>query len=133
MAKITRRRVKKEEKESPKMDTKAMYERVAEIKSIIKGLDDESKIIQAELLALDVVAEKIKTSYGTLSLRSRENWKITDIEAVIDYMGQADYNQYSTISKTGIVKAVGNQGFSDIQEDGGAELTSVSSYYQLGK
>lgn len=132
MAKITRRRVKKE-KEVPEMDTKAMYERVAEIKSIIKGLDDEGKLIQAELLALDVVAEKVKTSYGTLSLRTRENYKVVDKEVVIDHMGQDDYNKYSTISKTSIVKAIGEQGFSDVQEEDGVQLNSVSSYYQLGK
>ena len=130
MAKIRRRLTTKRTEVNP--DSKK-YERIAEIKSIIKGLDDEAKTIQAELLAGDMKAESYSTEYGTLTLRTRENWKVTDKSAVILDIGQKAFNKHATISKAGIVNAVGEAGLVGLESDGAVALSSVSEYYQLSK
>ncbi len=126
MALIKRRKIAK--KKAVKFT--AEYNRIAEIKSIIKSLDNECKNIQAKVLAHSKL-KKIKTPFGILFLRTRENYECKDKDMVINYMGQKDYNENSSISKAGIIKAIGEQGFTDIWDKGGMVITSVSKYYQL--
>lgn len=125
MPRIKRRITKKRDN----MD--AEYERLAEIKSINKTLGAEASLIQEKILDSPHKMDKVDTSYGELSLRSRERWKVNDKDDLIIEMGQEEYNEYSTISKTGIVKAVGKKGLKQYEEYGIMELGSVTEYYQL--
>jgi len=132
MSRIIRRRTKKrEEKEEKGMSTSEMGERLAEIKSIIKGLDAEGSAIQEVLLDEPVVTERFKTTYGVLNLRRRANWSIDDKEEIIDYIGQEVYNDKSTISKAGIVAAVGELGLGDLETGGAVVHGKDTQYYQL--
>ena len=127
MPRIKRRLTKKRDN----MDEE--YNRLAEIKSIIKSLDDEAKFIQSKILDSDFKRPFVDTEYGVLTLRIRENWKVVDKPKLIKEMGQKEYNSNSTISKTGIKNSIGTKGLAKMEGEGVLELAYTSTYYQLGK
>lgn len=109
----------------------AQYDRLGEIKSILKTLSEEASIIQEEILDSPHKLDKAETPYGVLDLRAREKWLVVEKDDLIIEMGQDEYNKYSSITKTGIVKSVGAKGLKEYEDYGIVALDSVSEYYQL--
>ncbi len=107
-------------------------ERLAQLKMMIKELDNEAKVIQAELIKEDA-PDKMKTQYGTLVKASRVNWMpISNEDYIARYNVQA-FLEAATITVSGVKKAFGEAGLTKLEEDGLKREKSVSQYYSLRK
>jgi hypothetical protein len=129
MVTLTKKRLVK--KEMPLYQK--LGERLAEIKKVVKSLEEEGAIIQKELLGNNDVRDKIETSFGVLVLRERENWELVNKDTVIKVLGMDEYVLRSSISKTGVIASVGETGFNNIVKKGGFLKKESTQFYQLNK
>jgi hypothetical protein len=105
---------------------------LAKMKTDAKDLEKKIKALQTELIE-EGVATDFETPYGKLSFKMRESFVVADKITLIKYIGQKAYNAHSTISKTGIQKAVGELGFQEVLDKGLMRIKSVSQYFELRK
>lgn len=109
-----------------------LAEVLAENKVMLKKLEEEIKAIQEELIARGVACD-LKTTHGKLVYSTRTNYDLVDKHGIIKHLGQKVYNAHSTISKTGIEKAVGELGFQQVLDSGFMSVKSISEYFMLKK
>jgi len=102
-------------------------ERIAELKTKIKVMEEEARTLGAELIEAGVACD-IDVSTGKLSFSVRENYAIKTQE-LIKEMTQALYIQYATISKTNVVKAIGEAGFQKCKDRGIISTKSISEFF----
>ena len=108
----------------------SLISRLAELKSIIKELDSEAKLIQKQLIE-EGAGDKIKTRYGTLTLTTRTNYVCTDKKQVYSYMGMDDYVAASSITLPAITKVRGTAMSDELLSQGVYRVKSESKYYTL--
>lgn len=115
------------------MTVEEKLEKLAALKIAMKNMDSEIKALQKVLIEDDGVACDFVTPYGKLAFKTRENYQILDKVALIKHMGQKAYNAHSTISKTGITKAIGDLGFQEVLDRNLMGVKSMSQYFELRK
>lgn len=120
--------VPKRNGKAPKLD----YEQLAQLKTKLKALEEEVKALQTQIIN-DGGKKEIETALGLLKLQSRENWVVTDKNEVLGTMGRACFIENCSISKTGIVKGIGERGFKQLAGTGAVEEKPKSTFYILKK
>jgi len=106
--------------------------RLAELKTIIKSLTEESKVIQKELIE-DGAGDKLVTEYGILTLCTRNTFECTDKRKAFDLMGTEEYIGASTITLNAVTKVAGTFRSEMFLADEVFRLKTVSKYYTLKK
>lgn len=107
-------------------------ERLAELKAQMKVLETEAKDLQKEIIEAGG-PDKIKTSFGTLTLASRNTYEAIDSDNYIDVFGQGHFNAAANITVSGVKKAFGDNGLVELSDAGMLTIKSTSSYYTLRK
>jgi len=116
-----------------KFSVEEKLENLAALKVAMKNMDTEIKALQKTLIEEDGVACDYITEYGKLAFKTRENFEILDKVALIKHIGQKPYNAHSTISKTAIIKAIGELGFREILDRNLMGVKSFSQFFELRK
>lgn len=106
---------------------------LVQLKVKAKELETKIKILQTDLIENDGVACDFVVPEGKLAFQIRENYEILDKVALIKFLGQRVYNAHSTISKTGVTKAVGDLGFREALDKNLMAVKSVSQFFVLRK
>ena len=111
------------------------FEKLAEIKNMIKNLEAEAKEIQKEIFQVHngTPPKKVKTDYGTLTLSTRANYSLRSKDQVIKTIGQDMYNAISTVTLPAIKKAAGSVLSNKLVVEGAFEVGMPSVYYTLRK
>lgn len=107
-------------------------ERLAELKVIIKSLDEEARLIQSELLA-EGAPDKVKTLHGILSLTTRTNWECTDKSELFAEVGQDTYLAFSSVPYGATKKVIGDFRMKQLESKELFRVKSQSQYYTLRK
>lgn len=108
-------------------------ERLAEIKSVMKGLETEAKKLQTEILAEPDSAQNFETKHGTLVHSERSTYDSIDNEEFINKIGIDSFRQAATVTVSGVKKAFGIVGVNELDAHGLLTVKSVSEYYSLRK
>jgi predicted nucleic acid-binding Zn-ribbon protein len=127
--KLKRRGHKVRVQENNLMDS---LKQLAKDKLELKALEKKIKENQEKILSTPNHPDELKTEYGTLSLRKRENWDTeSEKEKLIAEITLQTFKKYATISKSNIVKAVGEKGFLKLKNSKLITLVGESQFYQL--
>ena len=105
------------------------FDKMAKLKIKMKKLEKQYKDL--EINAINKSFQKYKHKLGTFHPVTRENYTMDNC-AVAKEIGLKLYKQYSSISKTGIEKAVGSKGFEKLLKNE-AVMQNDSSYYYMFK
>ncbi len=108
-----------------------VFTEMERIKNEISVLEAKYKLLHEKAKNSDVQKKKMKT--GTFSRVTKENWEVVDKQGIIALMGQEDYNEYSSISKTGITKAGGDNLFKKATGKGFIAAKSKTEYFTFKK
>ncbi len=108
--------------------TEELFERMAEIKLVSKKLEEEYKKLEEEAW------KKLKTSsftneQGTFTKNIRKYYGIKDKNALVKKMTFKTYKEFSTISKTGIISALGEKGFEKLKEEKIVKVNSTAKFF----
>lgn len=114
------------------MNTEQKIVYLAKLKKEAKELDTLIKDTQAELLTEGVACDTV-TEYGKLCFQTRENYETVDKMGLVRHIGQKAYNANSTISKSGVEKAIGELGFQEALDKGFMRIKGVSEFFVLRK
>lgn len=106
---------------------------LASLKKEAKELEANIKKLQTDLIDEEGVACDTKTPFGKLAFQTRESYETLDKIGLIKHMGQKAYNAHSTISKSGVTKAIGELGFQEVLDKKFMSVKSVSEYFVLRK
>ena len=106
---------------------------LASMKKEMKEMEANIKELQTDLIENEGVACDTKTPFGKLAFQIRESYGTLDKIGLIKHIGQKAYNAHSTISKTGITKAIGELGFQEVLDKEYMEVKSVSQFFVLRK
>jgi len=110
------------------------YNRLAEIKLQIEKLEMEySSIFSSLESSKEGLLCSVKTPYGKLGLQIRVVWKAISMNKVFTLLGKVKFLENCSISKTGIMNAVGEIGFEKLKEAKAVEVSSTSKFYKLTK
>jgi len=107
------------------------FEVLAELKAQAKELDGRIKALQQDILKDEDAPEKIKTSVGTLVLRTRTTYACQSKEEVIDRIGMTSFIAACSITLPAIKKVEGQRAADDLLEYDTFTVKSVSKYYTL--
>lgn len=105
--------------------------RLAEIKSIMKLLDEEAKPIQARLVADPDCPKKIATEYGPLVLGTRTTYQVGDKDKVVDRIGMSNFIAACSITLSAVGKVCGTEATDDLLAQKVFTVKSVSRYFTL--
>ena len=98
------------------------------IKNLEKEYDENSK------KAWDLLKGKtFQHEDGTFTKQTREFYGVLDKCALVKEMTFKVYKEHSTISKTGIIKAIGEKGFNSMEEKGVVAVSSTSEFFVFKK
>lgn len=112
--------------------TKGDYEQLADLKTKLKALEEKAKVLQKQIIE-DGGEKEVETSFGTLKFQTRENWDVTDKNKVFTTMGSACFLENCTISKSGIIKGIGEKGFKQLTDAKIIKSKPDTTYYVLKK
>lgn len=107
-------------------------EKLAKIKFQMKEMEAEMKKLQKELIE-EGAPDKIKTSYGTLSLASRKTISCMDKTEVFKLLGEELYISASALSFAAVKKIAGEFRAEMFEKSGLFKQTAESFYYVLRK
>lgn len=103
---------------------------LAKMKIKAKALKAEIEELQDKLL-LSTDDTKIVTDLGTFKVNKRENWNVLNMGYIFDCMQQDSFLENCSISRTGIVKGIGNQGLTHLIEQKAFVLDKVTNYFRF--
>lgn len=106
---------------------------LAKLKKQAKALEVEIKERQVDLIENEGVACDTITPFGKLAFSVRESYEVVDKIGLIKFLGQKAYNAHSTITKTGITKAIGELGFREAVDKDLVNLKNIAQYFILRK
>ncbi len=106
---------------------------LASMKKEAKELETNIKELQTDLIENEGVACDTVTPFGKLAFQIRESYETVDKVGLIKFMGQKAYNAHSTISKTGVSKAIGDLGFQETLDKNLMTIKNVSQFFVLRK
>ena len=112
---------------------KISFARMAEIKTEMTSLKMEYDRLFDALDAEGKLIPRVKTAHGEMALDSKRNWSVVNMALVFISLGKAKFLKHCSISRTGIVDVVGEDGFDKLKNVGGITLTSTSKYYRMLK
>lgn len=112
------------------MNKQELFAEMAKCKMIMKSAEETYKDLEKVALELYGV-ESYKTEEGNWFPQERENWEVSDKEKLIKEITQREYIKHSTITKSGVVKIVGDVGFKKLEEKGIVALKSVSRFFMF--
>jgi len=114
------------------MNTGEKITALAQMKKEAKELDDRIKTLQTELIAEGVACDTV-TPFGKLCFQTRENYETVDKMGLIRHIGQKAYNANSSISKSGVERAIGELGFQEALDKELMRIKAVSQFFVLRK
>lgn len=114
------------------MEKHELFAEMAKCKIIIKSTEEHYKELEKSALEL-YGDEPFRTAEGNWFPQERENWEVSDKEALIEEITQKGYIRHSSITKTGITKIVGDVGFGKLASKGIVSLKSVSKFFMFKK
>ena len=106
---------------------------LAKMKAEAKKLEEGIKELQTDLLQFHHLCSDTVTPFGKLSYQTRENYEIVDKTGLVKFVGQKAYNANSTISKSGVEKAIGELGFQEVLDKNLMAIKTVSEFFVLRK
>jgi hypothetical protein len=131
---ISNIKIQKENNMSKKTATvKEKLNELAFMKKDLKELEATAKELQRVLIEEDGVACDFVTPNGKLAFTMRENYEVTNKTGLIKQIGQKGYNAHSTISKSGVEKAVGELGFQEVLDKELMAIKTISQFFVLRK
>lgn len=110
------------------MEKHELFAEMAKCKMIMKSAEETYKELEATALEL-YGSETVITECGKFFPQERENWEVSDKDRLIKEITQKEYIKHSTITKSGIVKIVGDVGFKKLEEKGIVALKSISRFF----
>ncbi len=114
------------------MDTKRsiseLFNKMALIKIKIKKLENEYINLESWAINNSGVNE-YQHKKGKFTNSSRTVYEVTDKAALIKEMGTKQYKEYSTISKTNIIKCIGEKGFQKMFKKGHIAIANTSYFF----
>lgn len=105
-------------------------EQLASIKTQIKVLEAEAKVIQEQMIAEDA-EDKIKTSFGTLTLTTRVAVDLIDKGRLFGMIGVESYLLVSSVAFGAVKKQLGESVAAWLKNDGCFEEGKSSRFYTL--
>jgi len=105
-------------------------EQLANIKTQIKTLEAEAKVIQEQMIAEDA-GEKIKTSFGTLTLTTRVAVDLIDKGRLFGLIGVEGYLLVSSVAFGTVKKQLGEVAADWLKNEGCFEEGKSSQFYTL--
>jgi len=107
---------------------KDLFDGMADAKIGIKTLEEKYK--KDEEKAWDLLKVKsYEHPMGIFTKNTREYYGVCDKCALVKEMTFKVYKEYSTISKSGIVKAIGEKGFDKMKEQGVVGVNSTAEFF----
>ncbi len=107
---------------------KDLFEEMAEAKISIKTKEEKYK--EMEKKAWDLLKVKsYEHPMGKFTKNIREYYGVYDKCALVKEMTFKVYKEHSTISKSGIVKAIGEKGFDKMKEQGVVGVNSTAEFF----
>jgi hypothetical protein len=106
---------------------------LASLKKEAKELESYIKELQTDLIDVEGVACDTQTPFGKLAFQTRENYEILDKTGLVKFVGQKAYNANSSISKTGVEKAIGQLGFQEVLDKHFMAVKKISEFFVLRK
>lgn len=113
--------------------TKAKYTRLANLKTQIKVLKEESEKIQSALVynTIEPPEKKVVTKYGSLQLYKRDTYEDVRNADAITVVGKDTFLKEARMTKTQIGAVAGKLGLEKLDKLGGLVIKSSTKYYQL--
>ncbi len=109
------------------------YQKLEELKLAQTATETAYKEFEKVLLGRYPEEKKFATEGGTFSRSQRENWEVVDKCGVVSEMGIQCYKEHSTISKSGIIKGIGEKGFEKCGNKGYVVQKESSIFYKYTK
>lgn len=109
------------------------FERLAEIKSIIKPLEVEASNLMKEIIEKGAMPKKVVTEFGNMCYGHRETWEVTDKPKLIKTMTPKLFMEGATITNAQIAKLCGKVMIDKLVKNMSINLKSDSPYYSLRK
>jgi hypothetical protein len=117
-------------KRKPKKSTdprKELFKKMEDLKLKEKAIKEEYKELEEK--ALGYGDNVVKTEHGKFTYSSRTTYECTDKCGIVKLMGVNTYKEHSSISKTGVIKGIGEKGFEKAIEKGLMKVKKISTFY----
>lgn len=109
-------------------DLEKILHEMVELKTLMKTLEEDYEQVSSK--AWDLMKTKKQTiDAGTFTKSSREYWEVKDKCALVKEMTFKVYKENSTISKSGIVKGIGEKGFEKMKDADVVGVKSVANFF----
>lgn len=118
---------------SVKMTKKAkemrrLFHEMAVAKTWMKSLEEEYERNSKKAWAL-LKGKKFVHEAGVFTKNTRTYYGVKDKNALVKKMTFKTYKEYSTISKSGIVSAIGEKGFDKMEEKGVVAVSHTTDFF----
>jgi hypothetical protein len=117
----------------PKMTKKAketarLFHEMAVAKTWMKSLEEEYEANAKKAWKL-LKGDKFIHEAGVFTKNSRTYYGVNDKNALVKKMTFKTYKEFSTISKSGIVNAIGEKGFNKMEEKGVVGVSHTTDFF----
>lgn len=105
-----------------------LFSKMAKAKIQIKSLDLQYKVMENKAWKL-LKGDTYQHPKGKFKKAIREYYAVFDKDTLCRKMTMKTYKEYSTISKTGIVQAIGEKGFNKMKDEGVVAVNSTAEFF----